>query len=257
MLSPTHLQVIPSSKSGVSPTLSVMLWISGQSYRVSLRAVRDERTSCSISVQVTPGLTLLARVCSTNPLTASAKAPPLRSAISWTRLLSLRCGDTSPPRAWPTAERRFFILSARWKRGEGRDGEGLKAGSDSSSILLTDSESSSKPGGRSREEGSDEFSHILSSIQDTRCGDWGRGLWMESTLALFMGSSLLAPLALRSTTPPGVAGESGFFSNDPLRRNKDINLHNTNWDLPFYQQILMQYINITCWLLEINVLILN
>lgn len=178
---------LPSSKSGTSPMDSMMLWISTDSYNVSLRAVREERTSCSNSVLVTTQTAFIVSVCSTNPLRASAKELPLRSLISCTRLLSRFCGFIKPPRAWPTAESLFLTLSASGRRGEYCTWEGHAAGSGSgsSSMLLTDRESNSRHGGWSREEGAGGFIHSLSSTQDTRCGDCGTGLLIESELTLF------------------------------------------------------------------------
>lgn len=211
---------------------SNIAWISGYSNNVSLSDVSDDLTSCKNSDPVTPvGSAPFFIVISTNPFTASANAPPLRSLISCTRLISLFFWLTSPPRAWPTAERRCMTLSANRCAG-GQWGVGLGVwNSCSSSMLLIDNESSSSDGGWSKEEGLGGGSQTPSSIQETLWGDWGTGLpWgcssdaglshltgevgMLPVLALLVRLGVASRLGLLRTTPAGVeiGGESADWA---------------------------------------------
>ena len=148
--------------------LSNNAWISGNSNSVSLSDVSDDLTSCKKSDPMTPsGSAPPLCVTSTNPLTASANTLPLRSLISCTRLVSLFFWHTSPPSTWPTAESRCMTLSAK-RCADGWCRAGLWTwDSCSSSTLLIDSESSSRNGGWSKDEGLGGGSQTPSSIQET------------------------------------------------------------------------------------------
>lgn len=169
--------------------LSSNIWISAYSSSVSLSDVSDNLTSCKNSDPVTPLESVpLFDVISTNPFTASANAAPFFSLSSCTRLDSLFLWLTSPPSAWPTAERRCRTLSAKRCAEAWWCDELSIWGSISSSMLLIESESSSSDGGWSKEEGLGGGSQTPSSIQDTLWGDWGTGLlWRCNSGVPFLG----------------------------------------------------------------------